>query len=629
MVAVATGEMGHVSLREWVGVFSKGLWFDLAAAAYLMVPVLLYEAILPDAWRVTRWHHCLRLLWLWCVSAGLFFGTAAELLFWNEFSTRFNFIAIDYLVYTHEVVGNIIESHPTVPILAVVGILALSLVVGLRKRVSRHDAVPLRYAQRWAYFGSALCLPAVSLVAVDLDQMAGSGNAYLDQLSGNGVYSLAAAFRRNDLDYDRFYATIPEQEAHEALVRARNTPVAPLQAIGARSSGTSESEKPPQKPRRPKHVVLVSIESLSAHFLGAFGSGQGLTPNLDRLASEGLLFTDMYATGTRTVRGLEALSVGLPPLPGQSIVRRPDSDNLVTIGAILKRRGFHTSFVYGGYSYFDNMRAYFGGNRYQVMDRTDFPGTSIAFENIWGVADESLFGNALLELDRQIGAGHPVFMHVMTTSNHRPYTYPQGRIDIPSPGGRDGAVKYTDYAIGQFVAEASRRPWFAETLFVFIADHCASVAGKTKLPVQNYHIPLILYAPALVAPGRDARVASQIDVVPTVLDVLAIEPDIEFLGTSLFQPGSGEQRAFLSNYQEVGYYKSGVLTVLSPKKRVEAFTVDTSTWTMTPRPVERMLASEAIAYYQTAARILKGGGLKYHAQPGGGREAQPRSAGTL
>ncbi len=616
-----------MSLREWAWVLSKGLWFDLAAAAYLMVPVLLYEAILPNAWRMTRWHHYLRLLWLWCVSAVLFFGVAAELLFWNEFSTRFNFIAIDYLVYTHEVVGNIIESHPTVPILAAVGILALSLVFGLRKHVSHHDAIPLRPARRWAYLASAVCFPAMSLAAVDLDQMTGSGNAYLDQLSGNGVYSLAAAFRRNDLDYDRFYATIPEQEAHEALVRARSASVALSQQAGTRTSRTSETRTSNPKPRRPTHVVLVSIESLSAHFLGAFGSRQGLTPNLDRLASEGLLFTDMYATGTRTVRGLEALSVALPPLPGQSIVRRPDNGDLVTIGAILQGQGFHTSFVYGGYSYFDNMRAFFGGNRYQVLDRTDFSGSSIVHENIWGVADESLFGNALLELDRQIGAGHPVFMHIMTTSNHRPYTYPQGRIDIPSPGGRDGAVKYTDYAIGQFIAEASRRPWFAETLFVFIADHCASVAGKTKLPVQNYHIPLILYAPALVAPGRDPQLASQIDVVPTLLDVLGIDPEVEFLGTSLFHVGGREERAFLSNYQEVGYYKHGVLTVLSPKRRVEAFTVDTSTWTMTARPVERELASEAIAYYQTAARALKRGGLKYHAQSRGGQEALPRSAG--
>ena len=105
----------------------------------------------------------------------------------------------------------------------------------------------------------------------------------------------------------------------------------------------------------------------------------------------------------------------------------------------------------------------------------------------------------------------------MTTSNHRPYTYPDGRIDIPSPGKRPGAVKYTDYAIGKFIEDAHAKPWFNDTLFVFIADHCAAVAGKSRLPVEKYHIPLIMYAPALLKPATFDLTMSQIDVVPTLL----------------------------------------------------------------------------------------------------------------
>lgn len=125
------------------------------------------------------------------------------------------------------------------------------------------------------------------------------------------------------------------------------------------------------------------------------------------------------------------------------------------------------------------MNGYFSANDYRVVDRTDFKKESIAFENVWGVADESLFDNALTVLDKGSQEKTPFFAHIMTTSNHRPFSYPDGRIDIPSPGGRDGAVKYTDYAIGEFIDKASKKPWFKDTLFVIVADHCASVAGST------------------------------------------------------------------------------------------------------------------------------------------------------
>src|SRR3989337_1521963 len=148
------------------------------------------------------------------------------------------------------------------------------------------------------------------------------------------------------------------------------------------------------------------------------------------------------------------------------------------------------------------MNAFFSANDYQIVDRTDFPEESVIFGNIWGVADEVLFNNAIRAIDREIGQNRrPVFALIMTTSNHRPYTYPDGRIDIPSPGGREGTVKYTDYAIGKFIEDARAKPWFKDTLFVIVADHCASVAGNTKLPVQNYHIPLIFYAPPMLKPG--------------------------------------------------------------------------------------------------------------------------------
>jgi len=213
-------------------------------------------------------------------------------------------------------------------------------------------------------------------------------------------------------------------------------------------------------------------------------------------------------------------------------------------------------------------------------------------------------------LDAADARGKPFLAHIMTTSNHRPFTYPAGRIDIPSPGGREGGVKYTDHAIGEFISRARGRPWFDDTLFIITADHCAAVAGKTRLPVGSYRIPLIMYAPSMVRPGVDTRLASQIDVPPTILDLLGASGDDHFFGQGLFEDAHLPARAFISNYQELGYYKDGMLTVLLPKRRVEAFRIDPETFAATPAEPDPVLLDEAIAYYQTASRAFRTGKLR-------------------
>jgi phosphoglycerol transferase MdoB-like AlkP superfamily enzyme len=357
-------------------------------------------------------------------------------------------------------------------------------------------------------------------------------------------------------------------------------------------------------------VLLISVESLSASFLGAYGDTRGLTPNLDRLAAQGLRFERLFATGTRTVRGLEALSLGTPPVPGQAIVRRPHNAHLSTVGGLLKQQGFSALFLYGGYGYFDNMSAYFDGNGYRVIDRTDFRSARAEAESVWGVPDEFLYDTTLSALDEASAQGRPFFAHVMTTSNHRPFTYPDGRIDIPSPGGREGAVKYTDWALGRFVEQARTHAWFDDTLFVIVADHCASAAGRTRLPVEGYHIPMLFYAPALLRPGTYARLASQIDVAPTLLDLLGARGEEQFFGRSLFKGAALEPRAFIANYQELGYYAHDTLTVLKPRQQAESFHIDPHTLAATSSALDPELLAEAIAFYETSSHAFDRGTLR-------------------
>lgn len=590
-----------------VHVFGRGLWFDVATLAWMLAPLLAISALLPARLRASRLMGGVRWGALWLAVALLLFGAVAEVVFWEEFSTRFNFIAVDYLLYTQEVIGNIVESYPVGALVGGIVSLSALLLIVLRRRLS--FAVSARpWRVRVAMLAAAVLLPTAAQLAT-IEQMEGSGDAYADELAGNGLFSLAAAMRRNELDYARWYATLPQEEADEVL-RTLHVERLPLSAEDSPSAMDDPPHDKSPFTRRPRNVVLVTIESLSAEYVGAYGSKEGLTPELDRIAAEGLRFANVYATGTRTVRGLEALSLGTPPVPGQAIVRRTNNNNLSTVGEILAPQGVVPMFIYGGYGYFDNMNSYFRGNDYLIVDRTDFPKDSIVFENVWGVADESLYANALIAMNRKAAEGKPFFAQIMTTSNHRPYTYPDGRIDIPSPGGRHGAVKYTDWAIGQFIREAKKQPWFADTLFVFVADHCASVAGRTRLPVAKYRIPLIFYAPDMLPPGEFTDRLSQIDLAPTLLEVMGKNGDDHFFGRAFFEEHVQLDRVFISNYQDLGYLRGDLLTVLSPQRVVRAYRVDPATLESTPTEPDPQRVKEAIAYYQTAAAAFKQGRLQ-------------------
>jgi phosphoglycerol transferase MdoB-like AlkP superfamily enzyme len=582
---------------EWARIFAYGLLFDLVAACYVAAPLALWLAAVPERAARSRPHRVLMLAAFGASLYAFFVLAVAEWLFWDEFGGRFNFIAVDYLLYTHEVLGNIWQSYPVGRVLAALAGMAAAFVFLLRKLLlSRRGAAP-GWQTRLAVLAVATLAVGGSLRFVSSDLKNFSAQDAANELAGNGLYEFFAANYRNELSYDRHYATVPLEEAM-TTVRA---------ALGADGEGV-ERHVASGRPDRRLNVVLVSVESLGAEFLGAYGNPRGLTPNLDRLARESLWFSNVYATGNRTVRGMEALSLALPPTPGQSIVRRPNNDTLFSLGSVFEDKGYGVTFAYGGYGYFDNMSAFFGANDYHAVDRTSIPAARIAFENIWGVADEHLFDQVLDEIDRERAAhgGRPLFVHVMTTSNHRPYTYPPGRIDIAPGTGRDGAVKYTDYAIGRFIEAARGKPWFDDTLFVITADHGANARGSQQIPVDKYRIPLLVYAPAHVAPRRVERLMSQIDIPPTVLGLLDFSYYSKFFGRDVLHSPPASDRAFVANYQALGYLRGDAMVVLQPKGRVEAFALAADKPPM-PAHADAALVREAISFYQAASHVFRSG----------------------
>jgi phosphoglycerol transferase MdoB-like AlkP superfamily enzyme len=588
-----------------LSVFGIGLLYDLGFLAYAALPLGLYLLLCPARlWQRPGHRRFLRVLFALSLFVMLF-SAVAEWLFWDEFGVRFNFIAVDYLVYSDEVLHNLMESYPMGRLLGSLALAAVAFTIVLYKPLRAALRSPLpTWRQRAAYAGGLFLLAGLSLLALNQDNPRGlGGNTYQHELASNGPYQFFAAFRNNELNYNQFYSTLSKDKVASALRSELSEPNARF--VGQDPLDVRRQIDNPGAPHKP-NIVLVTIESLSAKYLGSFGDPRGLTPNLDQLRKESLFFNNFYATGTRTDRGLEAITLSVPPTPGRSIVKRIGKESgYASLGQQLDAQGYDSVFVYGGRGYFDNMNAFFGGNGYRVVDQSSVAESSIHFKNAWGMADEDLYSETLRLADADHAAGKPFFLQLMTTSNHRPYTYPDGRIDIKSGEGREGAVKYTDWTIGQFLAQARQKPWFDNTIFVFVADHCAGSAGMEDLPVANYHIPLFIYAPKLVAAREEGQLASQIDIAPTLLGLLNMDYRSTFFGRNLLQENSAAPRVLIGNYQHLGLFDGHDLAILSPRQHMRRHDDALGASHEATASVDDPLVMRDIAYYQAASYDFK------------------------
>lgn len=580
-------------------IFTVGLFFDCVTLSYFAIPFYLFTLFAPD--RVFRWRP---LLWTayFLLTYALLFNIVAEFIFFDEFGARYNFIAIDYLIYTTEVIRNIWESYPVIWVFGVIFVLNICLFLFLRRLIDQTRDTVTTLGNRLKRGALFSLMPLMSVLFVDHSFNSISPNNYSNELAANGIYSLAAAFRNNELDYDNFYALRDTSLVLRHLRKmVNNKDETYLESSGLDLSRTIRGKGPEQK----LNVIVIVEESLSAEFLGSFGSQLNLTPNLDRIASQALLFTNLFATGTRTVRGLEAITLSVPPLPGCSIVKRPHNENLFSWGRLMKDKGYDTKFLYGGRGYFDNMNYFFAHNGFSTVDKSDFGKTEITFENAWGVCDEDLFEKVIREANKSFSRKQPFFSMVMTTSNHRPFSYPAGKISIPSGQGREGGVMYADYAIGRLEAEARKQPWFDNTVFVIVADHCGSSARQYALPIQRYRIPLIIYSPTLISPRRIDAMASQIDIAPTVLSLLNFSYISRFVGSDILDAGAGSPRAFISTYEKLGFLKGDKLLVLSPKKEISFYTCNLLEGKTSEIPLQDMYLQDALGYYQGTNYLFK------------------------
>ena len=583
-------------------VYGVGLFYDLVASSYFFIPLIIFLIFTPRGFFALKVGKVLTSLFLFIQIYIIIFSGVSEWFFWDEFGKRFNFIAVDYLVYTHEVIKNIVESYPIFWLLGAIFVLSAGVLYFAIKRLKIFELLSAEEStikSRLLKLGIFLVLPSSFFFLLDKQPLSKvSNNQFNNELAKNGIYSIFSAFRHNELDFNEFYKTLPLDEVKKRLLK-----------LTGLNPKTFKKEIKAKGKEKKYNVILIMVESLSAKYMGIYGNPKNLTPNLDRLSKESLFFKNLYATGTRTVRGMEAVTLSLPPTPGRSIVKRPNCHSLFSVGYLFKKRGYENKFIYAGFGYFDNMNDFFGSNGFEIVDRNSFSSDEITFANVWGVCDEDLLNKVLKEADKSYKNGKKFFSFVMTTSNHRPYTYPDGKIDIPSHTGRDGAVKYTDFAIGEFIKKAKTKPWFKDTIFVVVADHNGGSAGKTSLPVHRYLIPLIIYAPKIIKPKTITKLSSQIDTIPTLLALMNWSYESQFFGENILNPNFKE-RALIGTYQKLGLLRDKKLTILLPNRSVEEYKITKQSLNNSKyekiTPTEEDI-NDTISFYQGASFIFKRG----------------------
>lgn len=604
-ISVHAGQMALIRLPY---AFAAGLLLDVLAGLYLCLPFALWIWLMPARWYSSRVGRGLVYLGFAVATFGLLYLIAAEYFFFEEFNSRFNYTAVEYLIYPTEVIGNIRDSYPVDKVLSLCALGGLLATFLFRHQIAEGFKVSIRFGRRSVIMLALVLATVISVWAISLESVQSlSSNRVADEVAANGVYSFFSALRNARIDYERYYVTLPEGEAISRvrkLIEQSNTrwlaaPDAPGNPI-ARQVDNSDLGA-----TRKLNVIILFQESMGAEFVGSLG-GKGFTPNIDRIAAQSLSFTQMYASGTRTVRGMEALTTSLAPVPPESVVKRTGNENLFNLSTIMRKQGYAPSFIYGGYGTFDDMNSYYAANGWRVLDRTDMPKPK--FATIWGISDEELFDNALADFDKQLARGEPIFSLVMSTSNHRPYLFPEGIPGIKAKGGgREAGVRYADYAIGKFFDQLQKKPWYKDTLLVIAGDHGARVYGRAQIPVSNYTIPFIVHSPGNIAPQRVDTLSSQVDIGPTVLGLLHLNYESWLPGRDILRMGADDGYAIFNHNRNIAMMRHGELATLGFRKAVTTERYDLKTDELTPAPSNEDLERDTEALFQLSWEMFADG----------------------
>lgn len=488
-----------------------------------------------------------------------------------EYDTRPNRLFIDYLKHPKEVSGMLWKGYK-LTIFAALTVTVLLVLQG--HQWFSPPVVSVSQFSVWQAVGLSAIAALVCFLAIrgtlrhrpiNPSMVAYCGDSMLNTLPLNSIYHVIYAIYsiKNERSASNAYGSMDDEDVHRRVLQAAGISDARISA----AIPSLHLQQASHRPERPLNVVLIVEESLGAQYVGNLG-GSGLTPCLDVLADSGWNFARAYATGTRSVRGLEAVTAGFPPTLSDAALRLSGAQQrFFTLAQLLKPLGFRSHFIYGGEAHFDNMKSFFMGNGFdELHEQAQF--TNPAFVGTWGVSDEDMF--AKLHDILESAGDTPVCTLAFSVSNHSPWEYPTGRIAVQgNPATVQNTVRYADWALGNFFEKARASDYWDNTVFLVVADHDSRVGGAQLVPLRHFHIPAVILG-GTIQPRRDERIISQIDLPVTLLSLMGVSAEHPMIGHDLSLDGSGH-RAMMQYSDNYGYLKDDVLTVLEPGRKVTQY----------------------------------------------------------
>ncbi|RLA04435.1 MAG: LTA synthase family protein [Gammaproteobacteria bacterium] len=586
----------------WLPVLIQGLRIDVATLCMLLVlPASVSMLLSGPRWLISAWNQVVK-LWLTLVVFIMLFMEFTTPSFILEFNIRPNRLFIEYLIYPKEVVSMLLKGYLLESIFT--NITCLLMGVFIWKRVGKvlSETEQLKWQWRISQFVVIFLLMVLGARStlghrpLNPAMVYFSTDPLVNSLILNSFYSTSFAAKQmfGEKKNKTLYGSLPEETVIQA---ARAYKGIADQAILNPAIPTLAKQIATYR-GKPKNLVIVLEESLGARFVGSLG-GLPLTPNFDQLSKQGWFFKSMLATGTRSVRGIEAVITGFSPTPFRAVVKRDKSQrNFFSIATLLGQKGYHTEFIYGGEAHFDNMKSFFLGNGFQVItEEKDYQNPT--FVGSWGASDEDLFAKANQRFSQLTKDNKPFFSLVFSSSNHSPFEYPKGRIEPYDEqyNTRNNAIKYADWALGKFFKEAKQSNYWDDTLFLIIADHDANAHGQSLVPPKSFHIPALILGKDVEVKSEE-KVRSQLDMPPTLLSMIGIDNENPMIGRDLTKvPSSAENLALLQYGQNFALLEGEQVTVLQPRKEAKNYLFDHQTFSLvdTEKEVDKDTYQRALA----------------------------------
>ncbi len=585
-------DIKNLSLAQHLEIFWMGFRLDGVIVGYTSVLLVLFLLLFPRRWEKLH-------MWVVTIYTSLFYmifitAEISSIYFFRYFDFRPNYLVLDHWK-DFQLVETVLEAYP-VP-LAAIAIACLFAGVFYQQKLfsplcyrpivnGQQEVLQSGWKDRSALFLIFLLCGLMQRGTVDHRALNPSASAITknrvaNEIANSGVFNVVyEGIQRVSTKYIPVKSVIPTLGEEDAIALVKDN-------FGKKGTLTNDSSNPlvthvfTERPRKDMNVVVIVMESLAAKLLGTLGGNPAVSPEFDRIAEESVLFENCYATGERTIQGLEAVLCSFPPLPGVGIVRRPQAKTgFTTLASVLKERGYQTMFLYGGQGIFDHKIGFFLGNGYDTfLEEKDFENP--IYKSPWGASDEDLYQRGDKMFTQFTKEKKPFFCTILTSSLHSPWVYPEGRVepmpkDVYIPPGYEyneiNNFKYADWALGEFFKTVKKSNYYKNTIFVVVGDHGVHLRGNELIPVNEYRVGAIIHAPNILEPVRITRTASQLDIAPTILGLLGGTYRSTFFGTDIFRKDkSSEYALMVYDKKRYGIVYESMFTVLGEKGQNYAY----------------------------------------------------------